>query len=256
MDLARCHVCAKGKEGGGGGAKRQATKREIEKERKRRSIKISTTRSYWAMFWDSGHPLCSSFTINLWKWNFSVIMNGETNTVAVNAVLDLWTNINVREHSYWCIKSLRARSFKKNNQKEKKAKQQRKSYQSTQLAEPVYNTNTWVGPNSYSDSERLFFFRENSLRGWLSISFVFVFCSGWLKEQLQVQAQGLSGHLSLFWPDINQSSWIGGNADGGLHERTPYWLNGFVPLAYQLQDEDLLKQASRSFSYLVLNLPY
>ena len=96
-----------------------------------------------------------------------------------------------------------------------------------------------------------FFFRKNSLLGWLSISFNFVLCSGWLKEQLQVQAQGLSGHLSLFWPDINQSSWIGGNADGGLHERTPYWLNGFVPLAYQLQDEDLLKQASRSFSYWI-----
>lgn len=40
------------------------------------------------------------------------------------------------------------------------------------------------------------------------------------------------------------SSWIGGAADTGLHERTPYWLNGFVPLAYQLQDPTLVKTVS------------
>jgi hypothetical protein len=29
---------------------------------------------------------------------------------------------------------------------------------------------------------------------------------------------------------------IGGNGDGGLHERAPYWLNGIVPLAYLLKN--------------------
>lgn len=64
--------------------------------------------------------------------------------------------------------------------------------------------------------------------------------AGWLKQQLQVQAAGLSGHLPLFWADVENSSWIGGTADTGLHERTPYWLNGFVPLAFQLEDPDLI----------------
>jgi len=32
------------------------------------------------------------------------------------------------------------------------------------------------------------------------------------------------------------SVWIGGSADGGLHERTPYWLNGLVPLAFLLRN--------------------
>eukprot|EP00041_Stephanoeca_diplocostata_P014288 m.258596 g.258596 ORF g.258596 m.258596 type:complete len:767 (-) comp19647_c0_seq1:385-2685(-) len=59
---------------------------------------------------------------------------------------------------------------------------------------------------------------------------------GWLLKQLQLQADGLSGHLSQFWPDIQQSIWIGGTADGGLHERAPYWLNGIVPLAYLLKN--------------------
>merc|ERR1719353_1151406 len=62
---------------------------------------------------------------------------------------------------------------------------------------------------------------------------------GWLLQQLKLQAEGLSGHLSQFWPDIQHSIWIGGKADGGLHERTPYWLNGFVPLAYLLKNANV-----------------
>jgi len=29
--------------------------------------------------------------------------------------------------------------------------------------------------------------------------------AGWLKDQLRVQAEGLSGHLDEFWPDIADS---------------------------------------------------
>ena len=61
---------------------------------------------------------------------------------------------------------------------------------------------------------------------------------GWLLEQLQLQAEGLSGHLSMFWNDIENSIWLGpeSHGDGGLHERAPYWLNGFLPLAYLLKN--------------------
>jgi uncharacterized protein len=61
--------------------------------------------------------------------------------------------------------------------------------------------------------------------------------AGWLRDQLRIQADGLSGHLDEFWPDIAQSRWIGGNAEGW--ERGPYWLDGMVPLAYLLDDERL-----------------
>ena len=64
---------------------------------------------------------------------------------------------------------------------------------------------------------------------------------GWLKRQLRIQADGLSGHLDKTWPDVSDSRWIGGNRDGW--ERVPYWLDGFVPLAYLLQDEDLIARA-------------
>ena len=63
---------------------------------------------------------------------------------------------------------------------------------------------------------------------------------GWLRNQLQITADGLAGHLHLFWNDIENSSWVGGNGDGGLHERLPYWFQGVVPLAHQLGDQTLI----------------
>lgn len=67
--------------------------------------------------------------------------------------------------------------------------------------------------------------------------------SGWLKRQLEIQAEGLSGHLDKIWPDIRDSKWIGGEQEGW--ERVPYWLDGFIPLAYLLEDEDLKRRAKK-----------
>ena len=53
--------------------------------------------------------------------------------------------------------------------------------------------------------------------------------SGWLKNQLTIQSEGLSGNLDKMWRDIKDSKWIGGEAKGW--ERVPYWLDGFIPLA-------------------------
>ena len=58
---------------------------------------------------------------------------------------------------------------------------------------------------------------------------------GWLRRQLEIQAEGLSGHLDLIWPDIRDSKWIGGDKDGW--ERVPYWLDGFIPLACRSRRE-------------------
>ncbi len=66
---------------------------------------------------------------------------------------------------------------------------------------------------------------------------------GWLYTQLKLQAEGLAGNLDKFWPDIKESSWIGGDKEGW--ERVPYWLDGFIPLAYILDDEDMKKRAQK-----------
>jgi hypothetical protein len=60
---------------------------------------------------------------------------------------------------------------------------------------------------------------------------------GWLERQLRIQAEGLTGHLDEFWPDVARSQWFGGDAEGW--ERAPYWLDGAIPLAYVLDDERL-----------------
>lgn len=61
---------------------------------------------------------------------------------------------------------------------------------------------------------------------------------GWLLRQLEIQAKGLSGNLHKVWPDIRNSAWIGGKREGW--ERVPYWLDGFIPLAYLLRDEEMI----------------
>lgn len=74
---------------------------------------------------------------------------------------------------------------------------------------------------------------------------------GWLKQQLQIQADGLTGFLSFFWSSINQSSWIGGPNNEDLTERVPYWLNGLVPMTYLLDDADLQTQLNFYLDYIL-----
>jgi hypothetical protein len=66
---------------------------------------------------------------------------------------------------------------------------------------------------------------------------------GWLQRQLQIQADGLTGHLDEFWPDVGpQSGGLGG--PGESWERKPYFLDGLLPLAHLLNDKNLLKKAN------------
>ncbi|MFA6074639.1 MAG: beta-L-arabinofuranosidase domain-containing protein [Negativicutes bacterium] len=72
---------------------------------------------------------------------------------------------------------------------------------------------------------------------------------GWLKKQLDIQLKGLSGNLDKFWPDIKDSHWFGGQAEGW--ERAPYWLDGVIPLAYLTCDEELIKRVDNYVDYIV-----
>lgn len=72
---------------------------------------------------------------------------------------------------------------------------------------------------------------------------------GWLKRQLEIQASGLNGHLDTVWRDIRESAWIGGNAESW--ERVPYWLDGFVPLAYLLDDADMISRAGKYIDAII-----
>ena len=48
--------------------------------------------------------------------------------------------------------------------------------------------------------------------------------AAWLREQLVVQAAGLSGHLDEFWPDVQDSAWIGGKQEGWEREAPTGWM--------------------------------
>jgi hypothetical protein len=68
--------------------------------------------------------------------------------------------------------------------------------------------------------------------------------SGWLRRQLEIQAKGLTGHLGEFWGDVGSNSgWLGGT--GESWERGPYYLDGLLPLAYELKDATLIRKAKQ-----------
>ena len=68
---------------------------------------------------------------------------------------------------------------------------------------------------------------------------------GWLKDQLQRMASGMTGHLDELYPEVlgDDNAWIGGTGD--TWERGPYWIDGLLPLAYLLDDKALQDKANR-----------
>jgi hypothetical protein len=65
-------------------------------------------------------------------------------------------------------------------------------------------------------------------------------------QQLQIQADGLSGHLDETWTDVGPNSgWLGGT--GESWERGPYFLDGLIPLAYLLNNNELKNKAQKVY---------
>lgn len=75
---------------------------------------------------------------------------------------------------------------------------------------------------------------------------------GWLKEQLENMASGMTGHLDELYPEVvgERNGWLGGDGDGW--ERGPYWIDGLLPLAYIL-DDDKLKEKVQPWIEWTLN---
>ena len=103
---------------------------------------------------------------------------------------------------------------------------------------------------------------------------------GWLLDQLRVQANGLTGHLPEVWDVMKTTAWKGDTGEmtakstarlAGVVKTTTYegnsgvnvypeccwarfvprWLEGLVPLAYELDDPKLKETVDRYMSFLL-----
>ncbi|MDR2921208.1 MAG: glycoside hydrolase family 127 protein [Tannerella sp.] len=66
---------------------------------------------------------------------------------------------------------------------------------------------------------------------------------GWLKRQLELQKDGLNGHLGEIsaWLQKDDNAWLTAGGKWGWEE-VPYWLRGYSNLAYLMNDESMLKE--------------
>jgi len=68
---------------------------------------------------------------------------------------------------------------------------------------------------------------------------------GWILKYLQLQRDGLTGHLGEIsgWLDKNNNAWFSGNGKGDHGwEEVPYWLKGYGDLGYILKDEKIIAE--------------
>ncbi len=71
---------------------------------------------------------------------------------------------------------------------------------------------------------------------------------GWLRGQLELEAQGMTGRLMEIspWCRFDKNAWT--DPEGKGHsgwEELPYWLKGYADLGYVLNDEAIIKEARR-----------
>lgn len=71
---------------------------------------------------------------------------------------------------------------------------------------------------------------------------------GWLRKQLELEAEGFTGHLEEIskWTKIENSAWANPKGEGQFGwEELPYWLKGYVDLGYVLEDKRIMAGAKR-----------
>jgi hypothetical protein len=67
---------------------------------------------------------------------------------------------------------------------------------------------------------------------------------GWIGRTLELQRDGLNGHLNEIspWLDKKNNAWLVKDA-GKVWEEVPYWLKGYIDLAYILNDKSMIAEA-------------
>jgi len=71
---------------------------------------------------------------------------------------------------------------------------------------------------------------------------------GWLRHQLELEAQGMTGHLQELskWCKFEGNAWASSEGEGHSGwEELPYWLKGYGDLGYVLKDESIIAAARK-----------
>lgn len=71
---------------------------------------------------------------------------------------------------------------------------------------------------------------------------------GWLRHMLELEAEGMTGHLEEIspWCKFQDSAWASADGQGKFGwEELPYWLKGFGDLGYVLGDQRVIQHARR-----------
>src|SRR5262249_51649722 len=71
---------------------------------------------------------------------------------------------------------------------------------------------------------------------------------GWLRHQLELERDGMTGHLEEIskWCKFEGNAWASPDGEGHSGwEELPYWLKGYGDLGYVLKDEVVIKNARK-----------
>ncbi|MBS1747207.1 MAG: glycoside hydrolase family 127 protein [Bacteroidetes bacterium] len=71
---------------------------------------------------------------------------------------------------------------------------------------------------------------------------------GWILKYLQLQRDGLTGHLGEIsaWLDKKNNAWFSGNGEGDHGwEEVPYWLKGYGDMGYILHDDTIINETKK-----------
>ena len=71
---------------------------------------------------------------------------------------------------------------------------------------------------------------------------------GWIRHQLELMANGFTGHLSEIstYCKIKDNSWVSPNGRGkDGWEEVPYWLRGYIELGYILNDQRIINESKQ-----------
>lgn len=77
---------------------------------------------------------------------------------------------------------------------------------------------------------------------------------GWLKRELEIMRDGITGHMDEFYHLLQGNGWLGEEGPAyHCYQWAPYYCDGLVPLAYLLEDEKLIETAHKWIGWTLDN---